>query len=428
MTVILCGSIASVVFCQGLQLSSNLSGGQDLCFAGLLSQRFVSCRSTSRLQFGPDYLKQRGLAAINGVRGLLRKGKVRDRDRLRLAAIAATFRFVRTARASCGVSALIATRVLSTRRFVRCGAATSARVGRLCQIVFVRASKRWARAVPVALRVGKGFVKDLKFMIRSARANRLGVLLRNFRRELQDVFARVHRRPIMIRSNRFSNQRACYRRVIMFNVEVIFLNDVNRFLARRNYNDQAIVSIHCVRQERHSGLTDRRLGVIFVLRRPGLVSRAISEYGRVVGKLDRNVLNGRFYRCHVIEVDRGCQFSVNVNSARVLRAIFFLVLTNRFIFLGRPIRMILRQYSRCGAVLHAPIRNLYVSMMREFFVLRRPAILLRLNGVLNDLLMGAQYVLIHAFKGVGLKASSVVGQRFTLANLLAYLFQIRRVM
>lgn len=169
-----------------------------------------------------------------------------DWYRFRLAAICAFLRFSRAASASCGISAFIKTWVFSTWSFVRGRIKKCDRVGRASQVIVVMYAYFDDRAVPFSSGVGERVVRAKEFM--GVHPLFLGgrILIWNTGRLFKDWSVRIFCRAIMIGSDRLVNERAGYRRVIVFFVSLVIQVLLYLFDACRYDNDEAVVSINGV--------------------------------------------------------------------------------------------------------------------------------------------------------------------------------------
>lgn len=146
--------------------------------------RFIGRRSQARFQFGPHNFQQRSITHVNGIRRLLRKGQVRYRHRLRFTTIRAFLRFARSTSATRGISALIQTRILSTRGLIRGRIKEGHSVRRPGQIIVIMDTQFDHRAMPFTLRMGQRIIRNYQLMSIHALFFRCRILLRHFRRHL----------------------------------------------------------------------------------------------------------------------------------------------------------------------------------------------------------------------------------------------------
>lgn len=237
-------------------------------YSGCKSTRFVGGRSQAGFQFGPDYFKQRSVTNVNGVRWLFREGEMGNRDRFRFATIRALLWFLRTASAACGIGPFIKAGVLSSRCFVRCRIKEGDRIRCSSEVVIVMYTQFYYRTMPFAIRVRERVIGDLQSVSLDSFLFCRGVLTSDNRRLFQERPIRIFCGAIMVGGDRLINQRACDRGMVMLLVSLVIYVLLHFFNTCRNYNDQTVVAVNGVGDQRNFRDFYSDFCVFFFISRP----------------------------------------------------------------------------------------------------------------------------------------------------------------
>lgn len=370
--------------------------------------RLVSGRAKARFQFRPNYLKERSVANVNGVRRLLRNSEVGHRHSLRLTAIRAALRFSRPASATCRVSTFVQAGVFCTRGLVWGRIKESHRVRSASQVIVIMYTLLNYRQVPFSYRVRKRVVRDYQFVGVHTLFFRSRILFRFDRGFLFQRTIRIFRRAIVISGHWLIYQRASDRGMIVLLIPFVDHVLSNFLHASRNNNNKAIVTINGVRKERFTRRFHSTSGVDQFVGSPRHVTRAIIFHSRIVFQVTKYVFNSGLIRFNVIKVDGRRQFSVNVVRPSVLRTILLLIAPYRLVLLSGTVRVVKRVHASGRTMLYLTIRNLNVRVMAFLLVLRRPTLFLRRPRVNNDFRVGNEVIFVHPSQGISLQFSSVV--------------------
>lgn len=262
--------------------------------------------------------------------------------------------------------------------------------------------------MPLSIRVRKRIVRFKQLVSILAFLLRSRVLTRDDRGLFKDRTIRILRRPIVIGGDRLINERTRDRRMIMLFIAAIVKILLNFLHARRDNDNTTVVPVNGMRNKRLNGLLNGNVGILLLICGPRNVTRAIAQDSGIMCQFPHYVAKGSNVRYDIVKVNGRCKLGINVIRTSVLRAILLFVAADRLILLSSAIRVVKGVNASGGAMLYLTIRNLNVSMVIFFVILRRPTFLLRRARILYDFLVGAFIVFVHASKGVCFQLSSVV--------------------